>query len=67
MYKALPRPASSSGLLAPPSRPLAPKLHALLQVLLHYMRDKWGGNDMVQCTSKMMAAASRLSGGVELG
>jgi hypothetical protein len=67
VYKLLQRRASSNGLLAPKTRPLAGKLEAFIQILLYYMRDRWGGSDEAQCTSKMLAAANRICNGVESG
>jgi hypothetical protein len=65
VYVPVPRRASSEGLLAPKTRPLTPKLEALLEIVQHFMREKWGGADKAQCTAKMLAAASRLGTGLE--
>lgn len=65
VYVALPRRESADGLLAPKTRPLAHKVDALVHILLHYMREKWGGGDEAQCAAKMVAAANRISNGVE--
>ena len=60
-----PRRASVNGLLAPKTRPLAHKVEALAQIMLQYMKEKWGGGDEAQCAAKMAAAANRISNGVE--
>jgi hypothetical protein len=65
VYVRLPQRPSSNGLLASKTRPLATKLEALVQVLLHYMLDKWGGTDEASCTARMVAQAQKISGGVE--
>lgn len=58
---------SSAGVLEEHGRPLAPKVEALVNVVLHYMLEKWGGTDESGCTARMVAAANRLSNGVEMG
>ncbi|GLC40789.1 hypothetical protein PLESTB_000022500 [Pleodorina starrii] len=58
----------SAGLLGPPpSRPLAPKLRALLQYLVCSLREAWGGNDAREVAAKVMRTANYLSGGIEMG
>jgi hypothetical protein len=62
VFKPVPRRTSCEHLLAKQNRPLHVKLVGMLDVLLFYMKDEWGGQDMASCTSEMNAAAKKFGG-----
>jgi hypothetical protein len=65
VYFPVERPATSDDLIGDRIRPLAPKLEALLDLLVYCMKDEWGGQTREACTERMLAAARQFGGCTE--